>query len=114
VRSTLIDGDRTITELAQRMEVSQQAASKSIAELVKHGILESLPHDDGRARKIRLSKRGWEAVRCARRMRKSVDARLQRIVGRKRYDDARAVLIACLKSVGGLDRVRSRKVRAPK
>ena len=110
----LIDGDRTITELARRMEVSQQAVSKSVAELVEQGILESLPHDDGRARTIRLSKRGWEAVRFARRTRKSVDARLQRMVGRTRYDDARAVLIACLKSVGGMGRVRARKVRPPK
>lgn len=110
----LIDAERTITELAERMEVSQQAASKSVAELVKHGILESRPHDDGRARTIRLSNRGWEAVRFARRTRKSVDARFQRLVGRKRYDDAKAVLVECLRSVGGISRVRSRKVRPPK
>jgi DNA-binding MarR family transcriptional regulator len=110
----LIDAERTITELAQRMEVSQQAASKSVAELVKHGILESRPHEDGRARTIRLSKRGWAAIRFARRTRKSVDAKFRRLVGRKRYDDAKAVLIECLKSVGGMGRVRSRKVHPPK
>ena len=110
----LIDADRTITELAHRMEMSQQAASKAVAELVKHRILESLPHEDGRARTIRLSKRGWAAVRFARRTRNSVDARLRRTVGRKRYDDAKAVLLDCLKSVGGMGRVRARRVRPPK
>jgi DNA-binding MarR family transcriptional regulator len=109
----LIEDDRTITELAARMGVSQQAASKAIAELLKRNIVESLPHDDGRARTIRLSKRGWEAVRLARRMRRSIDAKLQRAVGKTEYARAHAVLVACLKSLGGIARVRMRKVRAP-
>src|SRR5262245_13866240 len=36
----LIDGDRSITELGRRMEVSQQAASKAVAELVTLGYVE--------------------------------------------------------------------------
>ena len=109
----LIDADRTITDLARRMEVSQQAASKSIAELVKRGILESLPHDDKRARKIRLSKRGWEVVHHARRTRRSLDAKLRRAVGKKEYERARQALVTCLKSLGGISRIRSRTVRPP-
>ena len=35
----LIESDRSITELARRMEVSQQAASKSVAELVVSDIV---------------------------------------------------------------------------
>ena len=110
----LIDTDRTITELAQRMEVSQQAASKSVAELVEQGILESLPHDDGRARTIRLSTRGWAAVRFARATRRSIDVKLRRRVGRKRFEEARSVLLECLTLIGGVGRVRSRRVRPPK
>lgn len=109
----LVDADRTITELARRMGVSQQAASKSVSELLARGILESLPHDDGRARTIRLSKRGWEAVRFGRKTRRRLEAKLRRDVGTKEYDQARTVLVACLQSLGGVGRVRGRSVRAP-
>src|SRR5215467_10952268 len=74
----LIESERSITELAQRMNVSQQAVSKSIAELVKHGVVESLPATDRRARRVRLSTRGWNAVRFTRRARQTIEARLQR------------------------------------
>src|SRR5215470_3807812 len=98
----LIESDRSITELAQRMNVSQQAASKSIAELVKRGIVESRPGDDKRARRIRLTPRGWEAVRLSRRTRQSIEARLQRSIGEKPYRAARATVLACLDVLGGV------------
>ena len=46
----LIESDRTITELAQRMAVTQQAASKIVAELIHLGILEAVPAKDRRAK----------------------------------------------------------------
>src|SRR5262245_51550996 len=110
----LIESERSITELAQRMSVSQQAASKAIAELVKHGVVESRPAADRRARRVRLSKRGWDAVRVSRRARQAIEAQLQRTVGEKSYDDAKATLVACLEALGGLNRVRARRVRAPR
>src|SRR5215471_4770613 len=85
----LIESDRSITEMARRMNVSQQAASKSIAELVKHGVVEPRPSSDRRARRVRLTPRGWDAVRLSRRARQSIEARLQRAVGEKSYDEAR-------------------------
>ena len=109
----LIESDRSITELARRMNVSQQAASKSIAELVKHGVVESRPASDRRARRIRLSKRGWDAVRSSRRIRRTIEIRLQRAVGEKPYDDAKATIMACLDALGGLSRVRTRRIRMP-
>jgi DNA-binding MarR family transcriptional regulator len=110
----LIESERSITELARRMNVSQQAASKSIAELVTHGVVESRPATDRRARRVRLSKRGWNAVRVSRRARQVIEARLQRTVGKKSYGDARATLIACLDALGGLSRVRARRIRSPR
>lgn len=110
----LIESERSITELAQRMNVSQQAASKSIAELVKHGVVESRPAADKRTRRIRLSKRGWDAVRFSRRSRQAIETRLQRTVGERSYADARATLIACLDALGGLSRLRARRIRSPR
>jgi DNA-binding MarR family transcriptional regulator len=110
----LIESERSITELARRMRVSQQAASKSIAELVKHGVVESRPAADRRARRVRLSKRGRDAVRVSREARQAIEAKLQRAVGEKSYDDAKAILVACLEALGGLNRIRDRRVRSPR
>jgi DNA-binding MarR family transcriptional regulator len=110
----LIESERSVTELARRMNVSQQAASKSIAELVQHGVVESLPATDRRARRVRLSTRGWNAVRFTRRARQTIEARLQHAVGGKSYIEARETLIACLNALGGLSRVRTRRVRSPR
>jgi DNA-binding MarR family transcriptional regulator len=110
----LIESERSITELARRMNVSQQAASKAIAELVEHGVVESRPAADKRARHVRLSKRGWDAVRVTRRARQAIEAQLQRTVGEKSYDDAKAILVACLEALGGINRVRARRVRSPR
>src|SRR5439155_20774778 len=51
----LIEGDRTITELANRMDVTQQAASKMIAELVQLRILELVPAQDKLSKLVPLS-----------------------------------------------------------
>ena len=50
----LIEAYRTISELARRMEVTQQAASKVVAEMVGLGILESVVAEDRRVRQVRF------------------------------------------------------------
>ena len=110
----LVESDRSITELAARMEVSQQAASKMVAELVALGLVESARGSDRRARRIRLSARGWRAVRLARRARGEVERRLRNAVGARRYRSAQRTLTACLEMLGGMDRVATRRVRAPR
>jgi hypothetical protein len=57
----LIEADRSITELARRMHVTQQAASKAVAELIGLRILEAAPAKDRRSKSIRLSERGCKA-----------------------------------------------------
>ncbi len=65
----LIERERTITELAERMEITQQAASKTVSEMIGMGALEMARNrDDRRTRVIRLSKRAWEAVRVGSRL----------------------------------------------
>jgi DNA-binding MarR family transcriptional regulator len=77
----LIDNDRTITELARRMEVTQQAASKAVAELTALGVLEVLPGLDRREKTVRLSDRGWTLIRMGRRIRRGIERRLIRLAG---------------------------------
>jgi DNA-binding MarR family transcriptional regulator len=109
----LIEQDRTITELAHRMEVTQQAASKVVAEMVGLGILESDVTKDRRAKRIRLSERGWRSVRLARQARGRIEARLLTKVGATAYDDAKSVLLECLAALRGLRGIESRRIRAP-
>jgi len=110
----LIEDERTISEIGERMRVSQQAASKAIAELVALGYVEVEPADDRRQRCVRLSDRGWAAVRFARRTRRHIEARLRKAAGSSQYDDAKRIVLTCLDALGGLGAVRSRRVREPR
>ncbi len=109
----LIDEDRSITELAQRMEVTQQAASKAVAELAELGILDLIPGVDRRAKRVRLSRRGWRVVRLGRKIRRQIESRLIRAAGKEQYDTGKSILSACLEGLGGMDRIRSRRILPP-
>ena len=110
----LIEKDRTVSELAARMDISQQAVSKFVSDLARHDVIEYVPTKDRRVTSVRLSKRGWEAVRFARRTRMQLERRLQTTVGRRRYEDAQQVLAACLAALGGVGRVRARRIPLPR
>lgn len=109
----LVESELSITELARRMEVTQQAASKAVRELIVLGILEAVPARDRRAKRIRLSERGWQCVRLGRQARARLDKRLVKVAGRSSYEHARSTLLSCLSALGGLQRVRWRRVRPP-
>ncbi|HUI77756.1 MAG TPA: MarR family transcriptional regulator [Bryobacteraceae bacterium] len=109
----LIERDRTITELANRMEVTQQAASKVVGEMLKLGILESVDTEDRRARQIRLSRRGWQSVRLVRKARRQIETRLIAKTGSD-YTKAKGILLECLAELGGLERIESRRIREPR
>jgi DNA-binding MarR family transcriptional regulator len=110
----LIESGRTITELAKRMDVTQQAASKMVAELIHLGILEAIPAKDRRAKRIRLSQRGWRCVKFGRRVRTRIEDRLVDAAGRDGYERAKSTLLACLGALGGVERIRSRRIRSPR
>jgi DNA-binding MarR family transcriptional regulator len=110
----LIQQDRSITELAERMEVTQQAASKVVAELLKLGMIEVLPAKDRRTKQIRLSERGWRSVRLARKARIQIDRRLVKGAGATQYEEAKRTLLRCLDKLGGMERIKSRQIRMPR
>ena len=110
----LIERDRSISDLARRMGVTQQAASKMTAEMIRLGILEATPALDRRAKVIRISNCGWESIRFGRRARAHIDRRLATLVGAKNYRSMKACLVECLTELGGVQRIRSRRVREPR
>jgi DNA-binding MarR family transcriptional regulator len=111
----LIDGARTIGELSARLEVTQQAASKVIADLERLGYVErARDPKDARIHRVRLSERGDACVRLSRRARARLERKLTKQYGAPALDGARALLAKVLEDLGGAQAVRARRVRAPR
>ena len=109
----LVAGPMAITELARHLDVTQQAASKTVSELVGLGYLEGAESVDARVRRVALSERGRAAIAAAR----AIRARQQRRLTKKHGGEvARAcrLLSEVLEDLGGAEAVRTRKVRAPR
>jgi len=106
----LIEKERTITELAGRMEVTQQAASKAVAELASLRVVELAPSADRRAKTVKLSAYGWTLIQRTRRIRRQIDARLIRAAGAPKYETAKSILTVCLNALGGTERIRTRRI----
>jgi DNA-binding MarR family transcriptional regulator len=111
----LIGGPRAIGALAERLGVSQQAASKSVADLERRGYVRRVPDpSDGRARLAALTERGEAVVGAARRHRAALAGELAHEHGAERVEDARKLLLDVLATTGGEAPVRARRVRPPR
>ena len=110
----LVDWPRSVSDLAARMGVTQQAASKSVADLEARGYLARRPDpDDGRVRRVTLTDRGHAVVEAARRHRAAVDAEVAALVGPRRAAAARRTLLEVVRALGAEPALRSRRVRPP-
>jgi DNA-binding MarR family transcriptional regulator len=111
----LVEAEPTIGELAALMRMTQQAVSKTVAELEGLGYVERVPDArDGRIRRIRLTARGTDAINAARRSRAGLDELVRARFGDDRLAEARAVLAEVLDALGGVEEVRLRRVRPPR
>ena len=64
--SRLAPSGATITELAEHLDVTRQAAAQLVDELVAKGYVQRSRHpDDARARLIMLTSKGWACTRAA-------------------------------------------------
>ncbi|MEV4319970.1 MarR family winged helix-turn-helix transcriptional regulator [Actinocrispum sp. NPDC049592] len=101
----------TIVELASRLDVTKQAASKTVAELVGWGYIERCPHPtDRRAQVLALTARGRDYVRLADQIWTEVEQYWAGIVGQDRIEAIRQDLSAYLDSRYGDERVKMRPV----
>jgi DNA-binding MarR family transcriptional regulator len=111
----LIDGEPTVGELATQLGMTQQGASKAVAELERLGYCERVPGaGDARIRRVRLTGRGQDAVAAARRARADVDERLASRFGEQRLAEHRELLARLLDELGGTAAVQRRAVRPPR
>ena len=107
----LVPGPLPVGELARRMGVSQQAASKAAAELERLGYLERVTDPaDARVRRLALSTRGRAALAAGRTARAEIAAELEDALGPRRTATLRRTLLDALAAAGGLDAVRARRV----
>lgn len=62
----LARGDATVTDLADHLDVTRQAAAQIVDDLVTKGYVVRVPHPaDGRARLVQLTEKGWACTRAA-------------------------------------------------
>ena len=111
----LVQGPVRVGDLAARMGVTQQAASKAVAELTALGYLErGADPADARVRRIGLSARGRAAVATTRAVRADIERELAAALGADRVEAARRTALDALEWAGGADAVRARRVPAPR
>lgn len=104
-----------IGDLATRMGVTQQAASKVVAELQALGYLaRTVDPGDARVRRVGLSARGGAAVATTRAVRADIERELAAALGADRVEAARRAALDALEWAGGADAVRTRRVRPPR
>jgi DNA-binding MarR family transcriptional regulator len=110
----LVEGEQPVGALARDLGVTQQAVSKTVAELERLGYAERRPGPgDARVRLVGLTARGVDAVEAARAARAEVVAELRERLGPRRVDAAARVLREVIDLHGGGAAVRGRRVRPP-
>lgn len=111
----LIDAQPTVSDLSAKLDMTQQGASKVVAELERLGYVERLPSSqDARIRHVALTRRGREAVGAARRARERLERRMRKRSDPVAFDAARSVLVGLLDELGGAAAIHSRDVRPPR
>ncbi|WP_328998851.1 MarR family transcriptional regulator [Kribbella sp. NBC_00709] len=111
----LVVGPVTISTLAEKLGVTQQAASKSVADLSSRGYVSRRPDPaDARARIVVLTDRGQAVIAAARKHRAALDAELRRALGDDQVEEARLLLVDVINHLGASPSLRARAVRPPR
>jgi DNA-binding MarR family transcriptional regulator len=86
------DGSR-LTELARKAGMSPQAMGELVDELVDMGYVLRRPDpDDGRAKLIVLTERGWDAVAAGRQTIEGIEGQVTEILGEHGHRELRRLL----------------------
>lgn len=86
-------GGARLTELADRSGLTKQAVGEAVADLERLGYVERVPDPgDGRAKIIRLTDRGVQAMSAVAEVFADIEARFAAEVGEERYQDFRDTL----------------------
>lgn len=107
----LLTGDQTITALAADLRITQQGASKHVAELERLGLVRRrVSLDDRRSRIVGLTDAGREMIRAARAARSGFEARVREIVGDELLAQTRRALAMVLDDAGTSAHIPDRRI----
>lgn len=94
---SLRDSAMTPTALAQRLDITKQAASKLAEAMIRVDLVDSSPHGtDGRQRDLSLTARGLKLLAEVEEIYAELEQEWADLIGRGRVEDVRASLIAVL------------------
>ncbi|MBB5851434.1 MarR family winged helix-turn-helix transcriptional regulator [Amycolatopsis umgeniensis] len=111
----VLAGPLSISALAERMGVTQQAASKAVADLEQRGLLRREPDPaDARTRLLHLTEQAENAVEASRKHRAALEKELVTEFGEQRITDAKALLAGILGRYGDPEAIRGRRVLPPR
>jgi DNA-binding MarR family transcriptional regulator len=111
----LVAGPVTITTLAESLGVTQQAASKTVADLqARRYVTRRTDPADARAKQVALADRGQAVIAAARKHRAALDADLRKALGNDRVESARQLLVDALTHLNATPALRTRTVRPPR
>ncbi len=101
VLRALADEPLRPNELASRLGITPQGATKVVGEMVDRGYVELLPDPrDGRAKRVQLASRGKRLLAAARRFHAAYERRLRQRLGERAADTLRELLDAMVRAAG--------------
>ena len=110
----LVAGPVTISTLAEQLGVTQQAASKTVADLWIRRYVNRRPDpSDARARQVVLTDRGEAIIAAARKHRAAIDAELRKALGDDAVEQTRLLLVDVIDRLGPTPSLRARAIRPP-
>jgi DNA-binding MarR family transcriptional regulator len=111
----LVAGPVTISTLAEKLGVTQQAASKTVADLwIRRYVSRQPDPADARARQVQLTDRGQAVIAAARKHRAAIDAELRQALGDEQVEQTRLLLVDVIGRLGAGPSLRARTVRPPR
>ncbi|WP_119698409.1 MarR family winged helix-turn-helix transcriptional regulator [Microbacterium halotolerans] len=110
----LINGDPTVSDLADQMRVTQQRASAQVRELEHLGyVTRRTDMADNRVRRISLTARGEDLIADGRHVRAQLNAVLIDAAGEDSVHTTAETLSRLLDAVGGAEQIRRRSAPLP-
>lgn len=108
----LIPGAERVSDLAGKLGMTAQGASKLVIEMESRGYVARRPDpDDQRNRYVELTERGWSAISAGRTARAAITAELRAALGEPAADELLAALRCLAEHTGGLRELLARRLR---
>ncbi len=108
----LIVGPACVSELAGKLGMTVQGASKLVNDLERLGyVSRRVDPADLRNRIVELTARGWDGIEAGRAARAALTAELRAVLGEPAADDLIAALRQLAEATGGLQTLLARRLR---